>query len=328
MNVKRRDFITLLGGAAAAWPVAAHAQQPALPVIGYINPSAVDPRGLSEAAFRQGLRETGFIEGQNVAVQYLYGHDQYDRVREIVADLVRQNVAAIASTGGATAAAIVKAATSKIPVIFEIGSDPVQNGLVASLSRPGSNLTGVNSYVADLWPKLFDLIAKLLPRSRAIGILVSGHAQLERLRQEAQPAADAIGRKVLVATAFTAPELDEAFATLAQQGAEALVVGASPLSYSRGDQLVALAARYSLPAIYAFREIPEAGGLMSYGIKIEESFRLVGVYTGRVLKGERPADLPVLQPTKFEMVINLKTAKALGLAVPPLLLAIADEVIE
>jgi ABC-type uncharacterized transport system substrate-binding protein len=325
--MKRRDFITLLGGA-AAWPLSARAQQPALPVVGYINPSAGDPRGRLETAFRQGLGETGFIEGQNVAVEYFYGLDQYDRVREFAADLVRRNVAAIASTGGATTAAIVKAATSKIPVIFEIGSDPVQNGLVASLNRPGGNLTGINSFVADLWPKLFDLLAKLLPSSLVIGILVSGRAQLERLRQEAQPAADAIGRKVLIATAFTPLELDEAFMALARQGAEALVVGASPLSSSQADRLAALAARYSLPAIYAFREIPEAGGLMSYGIKIEESFHLVGVYTGRILKGEKPADLPVVQPTRFDLVINLKTAKALGLTVPPNLLAIADEVIE
>jgi putative ABC transport system substrate-binding protein len=325
--MRRREFITLLGGA-TAWPVAARTQQPAVPVVGYINPSAGDPQGRIETAFRQGLRETGFIEGQNVAVEYLYGHDQYDRVREIVTDLVRRNVAAIASTGGTTAAAIVKAATSKTPVIFEVGSDPVQNGLVASLSRPGGNLTGVNSFVAELWPKLFDLMAQLLPSSRIIGILVSGRAQLERLRQEAQPAADAIGRRVLIETAFTPPELDEAFATLARQGAEALVVGASPLSSSQADRLAALAARYSLPAIYALREIPEAGGLMSYGIKIEESFHLVGVYTGRVLKGEKPADLPVVQPMRFGLVINLKTAKTLGLTVPASLLAIADEVIE
>jgi putative ABC transport system substrate-binding protein len=326
--MKRRDFIALVGGAAAAWPLAARAQQPALPVVGYINPSAASPQGRSEAAFRQGLRETGFIDGQNVVVEYLFGQDQPERFQKIVADLVRRDVAAIASIGGVTAAAVVKAATAKIPVIFEIGSDPVRTGLVASLSRPGGNLTGVNSYVADLWPKLFDLIAQLLPGSRVFGILVSGRATLERLTQDVQPAADAIGRKVVVATAFTPPELDQAFATLAGQGAEALVVGASPLSYSRVDQLTALAARYSLPTIYAFREIPEVGGLMSYGIEIDDSLRLVGVYAGRVLKGEKPADLPVLQPTRFELVINLKTAKTLGLKIPPSMLAIADEVIE
>jgi putative tryptophan/tyrosine transport system substrate-binding protein len=326
--MRRRDFISLVGGAAAAWPIAARAQKPAMPVVVYINPSRASPQGRLEAAFRLGLSEIGFIEGQNVAVEYLYGQDQLDRFREIVANLVGRDVAVIASTGGATGVAIVKAATSTIPVVFEVGSDPVQNGLVASLSHPGGNLTGVNSFIADLWPKLFDLIAKLLPSSRVIGILVSGRAQLERLRQEAQPAADAIGRRVLIETAFTPPELDEAFAALARQGAEALVVGASPLSSTQADRLAALAARYSLPAIYAFREIPEAGGLISYGIRIEESFHLVGVYTGRVLKGAKPADLPVVQPTRFDFVINLKTAKALGLMVPNSLLVAADEVIE
>jgi putative ABC transport system substrate-binding protein len=325
--MRRREFVTLLGGAAASWPLAARAQ-PALPVVGYINPSAASPQGRSEAAFRQGLKETGFIDGQNVVLEYLFGQDQPERFQKIVADLVRRDVAAIASIGGVTAAAVVKAATAKIPVIFEIGSDPVRTGLVTSLSRPGGNLTGVNSYVADLWPKLFDLITQLLPGSRVFGILVSGRATLERMSQDAQPAADAIGRKVVVATAFAPQELDQAFATLAGQGAEALVVGASPLSYTRGDQLTALAARYSLPAIYAFREIPEVGGLMSYGIEIDDSLRLVGGYTGRVLKGEKPADLPVVQPTRFELVINIKTAKTLGLTVPPSLLAIADEVIE
>jgi putative ABC transport system substrate-binding protein len=326
--MRRRDFIVGLGGAVAAWPVAARAQQASMPVVGYINPSKGDPQGRVETAFRQGLRETGFIEGQNVAVEYHFGQDQPDRLRDIVADLVGRNVAAIASTGGGTLAAIVKTATSKIPVIFEVGSDPVQNGLVASLSRPGGNLTGVNSSIGDIWSKLFDLIAKLLPNSRVFGILVSGRVQLEGIRQEMQPAADSIGRKVLLATAYSPQELDDAFAALARQGAEAIVVGASPLSYTRADQLIALAARYSLPAIYAFREIPEAGGLMSYGIKIEESFRLVGVYTGRVLKGEKPADLPVQLPTRFNLAINLKTAKALSLTIPPSLLAIADEVIE
>ena len=324
--MKRREFMTLLGGA-AAWPVTARAQQ-SVPVVAYINPSTGDPAGHVESGFRQGLKESGFIEGKNVSVEYHFGNNQSDRLREIIDDLVRRNVAAIASTGGGTSTALVKAATSKIPVVFEVGSDPVQSGLVASLSHPGGNLTGVNSSIGDIWSKLFDLIAKLLPSSRVFGILVSGRGQLEGIRQDMQPAADSIGRKVLLATAYSSQELDDAFAALARQGAEAIVVGASPLAYTRADQLIALAARYSLPAIYAFREIPAAGGLMSYGIKIEESFRLVGVYTGRVLKGEKPADLPVVLPTRFDFVINLKTAKALGLTVRPSLLAIADEVIE
>jgi putative ABC transport system substrate-binding protein len=326
--MRRREFMAG-SGAAVAWPLVAGAQQPAMPVVGYINPGAGESQGRSAAAFRQGLRETGFIEGQNIGVEYRYGQNQPDRLSELVADLVRRNVAAIASTGGIRMATIVKAATSKIPVIFEVGADPVRNGLVASLNHPGGNLTGVNSLIADIWPKLFDLIAKIVPNSRVFAILGGGTPQqIEEYKREAQPAADAIGRKLLVMTALTPQDIDEAFPALARQGAEALIVRASPLTFDRRDQLAALAARYSVPAIYAFRENAEAGGLMSYGIKIEESFRLVGAYTGRVLKGEKPTDLPVIQPTRFEFVINLKTAKALGLEIPRMLLALADEVIE
>jgi putative ABC transport system substrate-binding protein len=326
--MRRREFIAGLGSA-AAWPPAARAQKAQIPVVGYLSIAGPDPQGHLEAAFRQGLRETGFIEGQNVVVEYRFAQNQPDRLRELAADLDRQNVAAIV-TSGTRAATIVKAAVSKTPVIFEVGDDPVRNGLVASLSRPGDNLTGVNSLIAEAWPKLLDLIAKLLPNSRVFAILVTGGTanQLEQLKQEAQPAAEAIGRKLLVMTAFTPPELDEVFPSLMRQNADALIVRASPLSNTRREQLVALAARYSIPAIYAFREIAEAGGLMSYGINIKESFRLVGVYVGRILKGEKPADLPVQQATRFEFVVNLKTAKALGLSIPETLLATADEVIE
>jgi putative ABC transport system substrate-binding protein len=324
MKMRRREFITIVGGA-AAWPLAARAQQSALPVVGYVYPGEGDPRGRSEAAFRQGLRETGFIEGQNVAIDYRYGQNQPDLVRELVADLVRRNVAAIASIGDGTARTI-KAATSSIPLIFEVGFDPVQEGLVSSLSHPGANLTGVNSLIAELWPKLLDLMAQLLPNSRIFGVLPTGRPTAER--KPWQQASETIGRKLVVATAFSPQEIEPAIAALARQGAEALIIGSSPLSYSQGDQLVALAARYSLPAIYGFREIPKFGGLMSYGIDIDESLRLVGIYTGRVLKGEKPADLPVVQPTHFVLAINLNTARALGLSVPPSLLAIADEVIE
>jgi putative tryptophan/tyrosine transport system substrate-binding protein len=284
--------------------------------------------GRSEAAFRQGLRETGFIEGQNVAVEYRFGQDQPDRLQRMVIDLVKRNVSVIASNGGVATARIVKAATSKIPIVFEVGFDPVQDGLVASLSHPGGNLTGVNSFIAELWPKQLDLMAQILPSSRVFGLLITGRSQLERTPRLVQPAAEAIGRKLVIATAFTPQQLDQAFAALMQQGAEAVIVGASPLSYSQGSQLAKLAAHHSLPAIYAFREIPEAGGLMSYGIEIDESVHLVGVYVGRVLKGEKPADLPVVQPTNFEFIINLQTARALDIDVPPSLLAIADEVIE
>jgi putative ABC transport system substrate-binding protein len=325
--MRRRAFITLLGGAAML-PVAARAQQAGMPVVGFVYPAEGDPQGPGEVAFRQGLRETGFVEGQNVTVEYRYGRNRPDRFQEAVADLVRRNVTAIASIGGVTAARVVKAATSKIPVIFEVGFDPVQDGLVASLSHPGGNLTGVNSVIAELWPKQLELMARLLPSSRVLGLLFTGRPSAERMPPLMQPAAEAIGRKLALATAFTPQEFDGAFAALARQGAEALVVGASPLSYSEGDRLAASAARYSLPTVYAFREIPRAGGLMSYGIDIDESLRLVGIYTGRVLKGEKPADLPVVQPTNFKFVINLKTARALHLDVPPNLLAIADEVIE
>jgi putative tryptophan/tyrosine transport system substrate-binding protein len=323
-QLKRREFITLLGGA-AVWSVVARAQQAAMPVVGYVYPGEGNPQGRSEAAFRQGLRETGFIAGQNVTIEYRYGENQPDRTRENVADLVRRNVAAIASVGDGTAR-IIKAATSTIPIIFESGFDPVQGGLVASLSHPGGNLTGVNSVIAELWSKQLDLMTKLLPGSHVFGVLPTGRSTAER--QPWQQAAGSIGRKLVVATAFTPQELEPAFAALARQGAEALIIGASPLSYSQGNQLAALAARYSLPAIYGFREIPKAGGLMSYGIEIDESLRLLGVYTGRVLKGEKPGDLPVVQPTRYVLTINLSAAKALGLTVPPTLLAIADEVIE
>jgi putative ABC transport system substrate-binding protein len=328
LPLQRRTFIAGLAGA-AAWPLAARAQKARIPVVGYLGIAEQDPRGPFLAAFRQGLRETGFIEGQNVVVEYHFAQNQTERLRELAADLDKRNVAAII-TSSTRATTIVKSAVSKTPIIFEVGDNPVSNGLVDSLSRPGGNLTGVNSLIAEASTKQFELIAKLLPNSRVFAILVSGGTanQLEQLKQQAQPGADAIGRKLLFVTAFAPPELDEVFPWLMRQGADALIVLASPLSNTRREQLVALAARYSVPAIYAFREIAEAGGLMSYGINMKESFRLVGVYTGRILRGEKPADLPVQQATRFEFVINLRTAKALGLTIPETLLATADEVIQ
>jgi putative tryptophan/tyrosine transport system substrate-binding protein len=302
-----------------------------MPVVGYIHTATREATPRLVAAFRQGLRDAGFIEGQNVVVEYRFAQDQQDRLPELASDLVRLNVAAIAATGGTRTATIVKAATSKIPVIFEVGADPVRNGLVASLSRPGGNVTGVNSLIADIWSKQFDLLGKLVPNGRIFAILSTGDPtanQLEQLRQEAQPTADAIGRKLLIVTALNLPELDEMFHSLVRQGADAIIVRAGPLAYSWREQLAALALRYSIPANYPTRDNVEAGGLMSYGINVDESFRLVGRYTGRVLNGEKPADLPVQQATKFELVINLKAAKALGLQIPPTLLALADEVIE
>jgi putative ABC transport system substrate-binding protein len=328
--MKRREFIAGLGSAAASWPLAARAQNPGMPVVGYIHSATPEATLRLVAAFRQGLRDVGFIEGQNVVVEYRFAQDQQDRLPELAADLVRLNVAAIAATGGTRTATIAKAATSKIPIIFEVGADPVQNGLVASLSRPGGNVTGVNSLIADIWSKQSDLVGKLMPNGRVFAILAMGSTanQLEQLRQEMQPTAEALGRKLLLVTASNPLELDELFPSLVQQGAEALIVRGSPLAYGWRAQLAALAKRYSIPAIYPTRDNVEAGGLMSYGIKVDESFRLVGVYTGRILKGERPADLPVQQATKLELIINLKAAKALGLELPPTLLALADEVIE
>jgi putative ABC transport system substrate-binding protein len=319
--MRRRDFIAGLGSA-AGWPLGAGAQQPQ--VVGFIEFGKRQERIV--AAFRQGLKETGFIEGQNVVVEYRFAENRVDRLQEIVADLVGRNVAAIATIGGPAAGAV-KAATSRIPIVFGVGSNPVLTSLVASLARPGGNLTGVNSFIAELLPKQIDLIVKLVPNTRVLGILAAG-SSLEQLRQEVQPMADAIGRKLLIITATTPQELDKGFAMLAEPGVEALVVRASPLTYDQREQIAGLAAHYSIPTVYPFRENAEAGGLMSYGINIDESARQVGIYVGRILKGERPADLPVVQPTKFEFVINLRTAKTLGLAIPPSILALADEVIE
>jgi putative tryptophan/tyrosine transport system substrate-binding protein len=327
--MRRRDFIAGLGSA-AAWPVVARAQQSGLPVIGFISGGSLENSVRYLTAFRAGLSENGYVESQNVTVEYHWLEGQFDRVPGLVADLVRRRVAVIATPGNPVTALAAKAATATIPIVFGVGDDPVRTGLVASLSRPGGNLTGVNSFIAELWTKHLDLVTQLLPNTHVFGMLATGGTpnQLDQLRTEAQPTADAIGRKLLVVTAFTAREIDEAFAALLRQGAEALIIRPSPLTYDRREQLAALAARYSIPAIYPFRENAEAGGLMSYGINIDESMRLVGVYVGRVLKGEKPGDLPVVQPTKFELMINLKTAKTLGLEVPSKLLALADEVIE
>jgi putative ABC transport system substrate-binding protein len=326
--MRRREFIAGLGTAAAACSLAARAQRAAIPLVGYMGAGQLAETNL--AAFRQGLREVGFIEGQNIAVEYRFAEFRRDLLPEIAADFVRRHVSVIAATGGVPLAAAAKAATSTIPIVFEIGTDPVQAGLVARLNRPGGNITGVNSTIADLWPKLFDLMAKIRPRSRVFGIMFTGIDPnlMEQVRRDAKPAADAIGRRVFFVAASTPQEIDAAFLTLAQQGVEALVVTASSLALAARVQLAVLAARYGIPAVYTFRNNVEAGGLMSYGIKIEESVRLVGEYVGRIIKGERPGDVPIVQPTRYQFAINLKTAKALGLDIPPDVLALADEVIE
>jgi len=324
----RREFITLLGGAMAAWPLAARAQQPGMPVVGLLHPASPDAvianrlRGL-----RQGLKEAGFVEGENVTIEQRWAENQMDRLPELAAALVRRQVSVIAAFGAAAFAA--RAATTTIPIVFGVPDDPVRQGLVSNLARPGGNLTGINFFVAELTAKRLGLLRELLPAANRVAVLVNPTSpEAETTLRDVEPAARALGLQIRVLNASTSREINEAFATFVREQPDALFVAANPFFQTRRVQLAALAARHAVPTAFSVRDYAEAGGLMSYGTDVTDAWRQVGLYTGRILKGEKPADLPVVQSTRFELVINAETARMLGLTVPDKLLATADEVIE
>jgi putative ABC transport system substrate-binding protein len=327
--MRRREFITLLGGVAVTWPLVTRAQTPVTPVVGFLNPASPGSYEPFVSAFHQGLKEAGYVDGQNVAIEYRWADGQYDRLPILASELVARGVTVIAATGGDVSALAAKAATTTIPVVFDTSSDPVKVGLVASLNRPGGNLTGVSIFTVELVPKRLELLCEVVPTAAVIGLLVNPmRASAESERRAAEAAVSALGRRSVILNASSEHDLNVIFATLEQQQVNALLVNGDNLFISLRDQLAALAARYAVPTMYGERQYAVAGGLMSYNSNLTDTYRQVGVYTGKILQGEKAADLPIQQPTKFSLVFNLKTAKTLGLTFPPTLLARADEVIE
>jgi putative tryptophan/tyrosine transport system substrate-binding protein len=328
-DLRRRQFMTLIGGAAVAWPVAARAQQAALPVIGLLHPGSPEANARFIAGFRKGLAETGHVEGRNVSIEYRWGHGEITRLPELTADLVWRAASVIVTPGGVAAALAAKAATATIPIVFVIGVDPVQAGLVASLNRPGGNITGITSMNSGLAAKQLGLLHQLLQRDARFAVLVnSSNPQIRLALADVQAAAAAMGHPLDIVTATTNREITLAFKEAVQKRADAILISPDPLFASRPVQMATLAARHAMPAIYALREFAEAGGLISYGSNFTDLYRQAGTYVARILKGEKAADLPILQAAKFELVVNLQTAEALGIDIPSTLLALADEVIE
>ena len=326
--MKRREFITLVGGV-AAWPMATRAQQPTTPVIGFLSARTAASGAFMAAAFRQGLSKSGYVEGQNLRIEYRWAEGHYDRLGELAEELVRRQVVVICALSGTPAALAAKSATTTIPSVFGNGGDPLTSGLVASLSRPTGNITGVTFYTVQLAGKRLELLRQLVPTAKVIGFLVNPTNPAEEPEtKDAEAAARTLGIGLQVLNATSERDIDAAFTALLERQSGALIVGSDPLFFRFSDKLIALAARHAMPAIYIAREFPEAGGLMSYGSRQSDAYYQAGIYVGKILEGAKPGDLPVMQPTKFEFVINLKTAKALGLTVPPMLLAQADVAIE